>query len=79
MPSRVIVVRDRHGILTTGELLLSAIPDAEGFRGCLTFRALIGGVPEFIDCQETDATESEALRRAQLLADRHFRLAARPP
>jgi hypothetical protein len=71
MSSRVLT-RDRHGILTTGELLFSAIPEAARFRGCVTFRPLISGMPEFIDCKQTDATESEALQRAKLLADRHF-------
>jgi hypothetical protein len=73
MSSRVLT-RDRRGILTTGELMVSAVPEAARFRGCVTFRPLIGGMPEFIDCKETDATESEALQRAQLLADRHFPL-----
>jgi hypothetical protein len=72
MSSRVLT-RDRHGILTTGELLFSAISEGEGrFRGCVTFRPLISGMPEFIDCKQTDATESEALQRAKLVGDRHF-------
>jgi hypothetical protein len=73
MSSRVIT-RNRHGIPTTGELLVSAIPEVERFRGCVTFRPLISVMPEFIDCKETDATESEALHRATLLANRHFSL-----
>ena len=72
MSSRMLT-RDRHGILTTGELLFSAIPqEVARFRGCVTFRPLISGMPEFIDCDETDASESEALQRAKLLAERHF-------
>ena len=67
-----VLARDRHGILTTGELLVSAIPEVARFRGCVTFRPLIGGMPEFIDWKETDATEAEALQRAKLLANRHF-------
>jgi hypothetical protein len=66
-----VVTRDRHGTLATGELLVSAIPDAARFRGCVTFRPTIG-MPEFIDCEETDATEPEALQRAELLAKSHF-------
>ena len=73
MSSRVLT-RDRDGILTTGELLVSAIREAARFRGCVTFRPLIGGMPEFIDCKKTDATETEALHRATLLANRHFSL-----
>jgi hypothetical protein len=71
MSSRVIT-RNRRGILTTGELLVSAIPEVARFRGCATFRPLMSGMPEFIDCKQTDATESEALQRARLLAKRHF-------
>jgi hypothetical protein len=71
MYSRVITC-NRHGILTTGELLVSAIPKAARFRGCVTFRPLMSGMPEFIECKETDATEAEALQRATLLANRHF-------
>jgi hypothetical protein len=29
-------------------------------------------MPEFIDCKQTDATESEALQRARLVAKRRF-------
>jgi hypothetical protein len=71
MSSRVIT-HNRHGILTTGEVLVSAIPEAARFRVCVTFRPLIGDMPEFIDCKETDTTEAAALQRARLLANRHF-------
>ena len=71
MTSSVITL-NRHGILTTGELLVSALPEAAQFRGCVTFRPLLSGMPEFIDCAETDATESEALQPAKRLADRQF-------
>jgi hypothetical protein len=66
-----VITRDRRGILATGELRVSAIPDGARFRGCVTFRPMIG-MPEFIDCDQTDATEPEALKRAELLANRHF-------
>jgi hypothetical protein len=32
----------------------------------------MSGMPEFIECKETDATEAEALQRATLLANRLF-------
>ena len=66
-----VIVRDRDGILRIGELLLSAIPEVARFRGCVTFKPL-DGMPKFIDCKETDATESEALQRAKLLANHQF-------
>jgi hypothetical protein len=71
MSSRVIT-RDRRGILTTGALSFSAIPEKGRFRGCVAFRPLTGAMPEFIDCAETDATQSAALQRAELLANYHF-------
>jgi hypothetical protein len=37
MPFRV-VARDRRGILTTGDLLVCAIPEEARFRGCVAFR-----------------------------------------
>ena len=71
MSSRVIT-RDQRGMLTTGELSFTAIPEGARFRGCVSFRPLSGGMPEFIDCADTDATEAGALQRAELLANHHF-------
>ena len=70
--SSCVLTRDRHGIPTTGELRVSVIPEEARFRGCVTFRPLLGDMPESIDCKETDPTESAALQRAIRLAERHF-------
>jgi hypothetical protein len=71
MSSRVIT-HNRYGVLTTGELLVSAIPEAPRFRGCVTVRPLMSGIPEFIECKVTDATQAEALQRARPLANCRF-------
>jgi hypothetical protein len=70
--SSCVLTRDQRGVLTTGELLVSVIPEQSRFRGSVTFRPLLGDIPESIDCKETDPTESAALQRAIRLAERHF-------
>ena len=70
--SSYVLTRDRQGVLTSGELLVSVIPEDARFRGCVTFRPLFGDMPEFIGSKETDPTESMALQSAIRLAERHF-------